>query len=394
MKINMKNYKINKTFFWINIFIIIIILIISLFLKNHLNENYIKLIIYKHNKKEKIYKLEDIFKKVKYLYLYKGNKKIGAYYPSSCMSADKKTVFLTYTIDGKNGSYVKKSVDNGTTWETLIFPQNNMWKKMTDFPTIYNLVDKQGHERLIIFCNRGEKNTKNEYNIHQTISNDNGKTWSKVKDLGNKFQCNVAFTSIIKLKNGDYMGVFHTDKEGKDINFMYVLKSISNDGGLTWSDPIIIAKTPRRYLAEPCLIYSPDKKQIVCLMRDNIHGSHYSAMMVSNDEGKTWSSPISTLPELTGDRHVVRHLPNGRLIITYRYQLRDAQDKLQAVAWIGTYNDIIKKRKGKLIKLIDSCAINGYSAIEILPNKKLLIVVYAKEKENQKYSLISIKCDL
>ena len=38
-----------------------------------------------------------------------------------------------------------------------------------------------------------------------SYSEDNGKSWSKVKSLGKP--CVMAFTSIVRLNNGDYMGL-------------------------------------------------------------------------------------------------------------------------------------------------------------------------------------------
>ena len=68
---------------------------------------------------------------------------------------------------------------------------------MRNCPSIYRLTDKQGVERLFVFCQ--------EPAMGYSYSEDRGRTWSEVKSL--EKPCVMAFSSIVKLNNGDYLGV-------------------------------------------------------------------------------------------------------------------------------------------------------------------------------------------
>ncbi len=64
-------------------------------------------------------------------------------------------------------------------------------------------------------------------------------------------------------------------------------------------------------------IRSPDGKQIALLLRENSRRRN-SHVIFSSDEGATWSWPRELPGALTGDRHVGKYTPDGRLFITFR----------------------------------------------------------------------------
>ena len=86
----------------------------------------------------------------------------------------------------------------------------------------------------------------------------------------------VVMGCVERLKNGDYMALFHDDgrfirNAGKRSNTytMRVYKTISTDGGLSWGRPVVIAEHPTAHICEPGLIRSPNGKQIAVLLREN-----------------------------------------------------------------------------------------------------------------------------
>ena len=91
-----------------------------------------------------------------------------------------------------------------------------------------------------------------------------------------------------------------------DSTYFTLYKTISEDGGLTWSYPEEIYSSDRIHLCEPGYIRSPEGDQIAVLLRENarVKNSH---VIFSNDEGKTWASPRELPNALTGDRHVLRY---------------------------------------------------------------------------------------
>ena len=111
--------------------------------------------------------------------------------------------------------------------------------------------------------------------------------------------------------------MFHDDgrfyaKNGKRTGIFTLFKTFSKDGGLTWNKPQTVFKSSEVHLCEPGLIRSPDGKKIAVLLRENSRKKN-SHIIFSEDEGKTWSSPRELPLSLTGDRHIGKYAPDGRL---------------------------------------------------------------------------------
>jgi photosystem II stability/assembly factor-like uncharacterized protein len=209
---------------------------------------------------------------------------------------------------GKGPIQFKKSTDGGLTWsDRLPTPKN--WETSLETPTIHQL----NGNRLILFSGL--------YPIRSAISDDNGATWSPLAPIGD-FGGIVAMSSVIKLKNGNYMAVFHDDgrffqKTPAEKRAFIVYKTISTDNGQTWQKPIAIAQHTEAHLCEPGLLRSPNGKQIAMLLRENSRKFN-SFVTFSDDEGQSWSTPREVPTDLTGDRHVAIYTKNKKLFITFR----------------------------------------------------------------------------
>ena len=114
-------------------------------------------------------------------------------------------------------------------------------------------------------------------------------------------------------------------------------------------------------------------------------------MCFSRDEGATWTAPVDTAPELTGDRHEGIALPDGRLFIAFRDRMINSPTYGQYVAWVGTYDDLRNARPGACrVHLLKSWAGDerfpnpsfvgdtGYSGVERLPDDTILCTTYTK----------------
>ena len=232
-------------------------------------------------------------------------------HPTTVLLEDGRTILAVYPKGhGKGAIVLKRSTDGGLTWsDRLPVPEN--WATSQETPTIHRVVDPQGKRRLILFSGL--------YPIRMASSEDDGRTWTPLEPIGD-FGGIVAMASVERLKNGDYMALFHDDGrflrgEGKKSKFR-VYKTISHDGGRTWGQPEVIAEHPDADLCEPGLVRSPDGKQIAVLLREN-RRKHNSFVIFSDDEGKTWTEPRELPGSLTGRparRQVRPRRPAVRLV--------------------------------------------------------------------------------
>ncbi len=315
-------------------------------------------------------------------------------HPTTVLLEDGKTMICVYPKGhGKGAILLKRSTDAGRTWsERQPVPDN--WSTSLETPTIHRTIDRSGKKRLILFSGL--------YPIRLSISEDDGRTWSPLKPIGD-FGGIVAMASVERLKDGRYMAVFHDDgryisatpKPQKPPVFL-VYKTLSSDGGLTWSAPVVIAKHASAHLCEPGLIRSPNGKQIAMLMRENSRKFN-SFVSFSDDEGDTWTTPRELPAALTGDRHVGRYAPDGRLFISFRDTTLESQSKGDWVAWVGRYEDIVNGREGQYrVRLMKNhkggdCA---YPGVERLPDGTIVTTTYGHWTPNELPYVLSVHLKL
>lgn len=312
-----------------------------------------------------------------------GTENIYQGHPTTALLSDSSTVFCAWSYDhgGKAGP-LAKSKDGGKTWEMVPTPTD--WGTTFNCPSLYLLRDQAGKERLMVFTARP--------GMSQTWSEDGGKTWTPVRSLGKP--CVMAFSSIVRLNNGDYLGLYHRGHEDKDRSPLTIWQSLSKDGGVTWGESTLVGEYEGKSPCEPAVFRSPDGKQLLCVMRENQRKGH-SLLMVSGDEGQTWSKPVETPWGLTGDRHMFRYTKDGRIISVFRDMAPDSPTKGHFVAWVGTYQDIVRGLSGQYrVKLLHSYAgwDCGYPGLELLPDGTFIATTYIKYKPGAaRHSVVSVR---
>lgn len=310
-------------------------------------------------------------------------------HPTTVLLDDKKTMIAVYPKGHGGGAIVmKRSADGGLTWsERLDVPDN--WSTSKEVPTLYPVTGPDGKKRLIMFSGL--------YPIRMAVSEDEGKTWTPLEPIGD-FGGIVAMSDLIRLKDGSQMAFFHDDGrflkgDGKAGQF-YVYKTRSTDGGLTWSNPVVVVTDTNADLCEPGLIRSPDGNQLAMLLRENSRQFN-SYVTFSDDEGTTWSEPVELPGALTGDRHQAVYAHDGRLFISFRDTTQVSPTKGDWVAWVGKYNDILNPRhEGQYrVRLMDNhkgadCA---YPALELLPDSTIVTTTYGHWQKGEEPYIVSVR---
>jgi hypothetical protein len=313
-------------------------------------------------------------------------------HPTTVLLEDGKTIICVYPKGHGRGAIVmKRSPDGGRTWsERLPVPES--WATSKETPTIHRVVDGDGVKRLIVFSG-----------LHPTrlaVSEDDGATWSELEPVG-EWGGIVVMGCVERLANGDYLAMFHDDGRfirpgGKRTDVMQLFKTFSRDGGLTWSDPELIYENDAIHLCEPGLVRSPDGARLAVLLRENRRRRN-SHLIVSDDEGRTWSAPRELPGALTGDRHTGRYAPDGRLFISFRDTTLESPTQGDWVAWVGTFDDIVAGREGQYrVRLMDNhhrwdCA---YPGVEVLPDGTFVTTTYGHWVAGEQPFVVSVRLTL
>jgi hypothetical protein len=135
----------------------------------------------------------------------------------------------------------------------------------------------------------------------------------------------------LKTGAGHYLAMFHDDgrllqrrTRPGEASRLHPLQDLSRaTAASAWSRPEAIFARSDVQLCEPGAIRSPDGKQLAVLLRENSRRLN-SHVIFSDDEGATWSEPRELPAALTGDRHVGRYTPDGRLFISFRDTTRES----------------------------------------------------------------------
>lgn len=317
-------------------------------------------------------------------------------HPTTVLLENSRTILTVYPKGhGRGPIMFKRSKDGGLTWsERLAVPEN--WATSLETPTIHRVVDAAGRKRLIVFSGL--------YPVRLASSEDDGAHWTPLRPVGD-WGGIVAMASVETLLTGPghYLAMFHDDgrffgakpAQQKPVVFtLYQSKSV--DGGLTWGVPQAIYQSSEVHLCEPGIIRSPNGRRLVALLRENSRQKN-SHVVMSDDEGRTWTAPRELPGALTGDRHVGKYGPDGRLFISFRDSTLESPTKGDWVGWVGKFDDIVSGREGqyrvRLMKNHDGpdCA---YPGVEVLSDGTFVVTTYGHWTAGEAPYIVSVRLRL
>ena len=315
-------------------------------------------------------------------------------HPTTVLLEDSTTMIAVYPKGHGRGAIVmKRSLDAGLTWSERIDVPDS-WATSQEVPTLYRTIDAAGTRRLVIFSGL--------YPIKRAVSEDDGHTWTELEPIG-EFGGIVAMASLERLQDGTYMALFHDDgrfigpdPQELDEPFFTVYKTLSHDGGLTWSSPQVVTSHPDVHLCEPGLVRSPDGTQMALLLRENSR-TRNSFVVFSDDEGESWTEPRELPGALTGDRHTARYAPDGRLFFSFRDTAHETPTQGDWVGWVGTYEDIVRGSEGQYrVRIMDNKHQwdTAYPGVEVLPDGTIVTTTYGHWEEGAEPYVVSVRFSL
>jgi len=315
-------------------------------------------------------------------------------HPTTVLLPDGRTLLCVYPKGHGRGAIVmKRSEDGGLTWsDRLPTPEN--WESSREVPTIHRLIDREGKARLVLWSGL--------YPARRAISEDDGRTCGPLEAVGD-WGGIVVMGSVVPIAGGRHLAMFHDDgrffaEEGsvrRPASFR-LYQTISADGGITWQEPTMIHESSPHLLCEPGILRSPDGRVLAALLRENSR-TRNSFIILSEDEGRTWSEPRELPAALTGDRHTARYAPDGRLFITFRDTTRASSTQGDWVAWVGRFEDIIAGKEGQYrVRLMDNhhrwdCA---YPGLELLPDGTFVTTTYGHWEAGESPFIVSVRLKL
>ena len=322
-------------------------------------------------------------------------------HPTTCLLEDGRTILCVYPKGhGRGGIVYKRSTDGGLTWSDRL-PTPASWATSREVPTLHRVIDAEGNKRLIMWSGL--------YPARLAVSEDDGATWGELKPVGDWGGIVVmGFVEALQSGNGNYMAMFHDDgrfigeepTDAKPRTFD-LYQTNSTDGGLNWSIPQSIFRSPEVHLCEPGCIRSPDGKTLAVLLRENARRRN-SHVIFSTDEGKTWSQPREVPLALTGDRHTGKYGADGRLLISFRCRSPKQSVKGRPfegdwVAWVGTWDDIVNGSDGLYsVRLKDNRKgyDTTYPGVEVLPDDTFVVTTYGHWSQGQEPYILSVRLKL
>lgn len=321
---------------------------------------------------------------------------------------DGKTIYAVYPQGHGRGAIVmKRSNDGGRTWSDRL-PTPESWATSREVPTIHRVVGPDGTKRLILWSGL--------YPARLAVSRDDGRSWSELQPAGSWGGIVVmGFVEALHTGPGHYMAMFHDDGRfiqggpetfwgspaGPRSNTFTLYKTLSEDGGLSWTDPETVWQGSDVHLCEPGCIRSPDGKQLAVLLRENRRQKN-SQIMFSDDEGRTWTPPREVPLALTGDRHTGKYAPDGRLLISFRCisptaKREDRPFETDWVGWVGTYEDLVHGRQGQyVVRFKDNTRGHDttYPGVEVLPDGTFVVTTYGHWDQGEQPYILSVRLRL
>jgi len=165
--------------------------------------------------------------------------------------------------------------------------------------------------RLVILADLVNKIHESRGENFLFFSSDEGATWSDPVETPGR---GIVPDKLLELASGRWILSCH-DKDPEN-GFLAQRLWYSDDHGTTWSDPVMVAAKEGLHLCEVSILEIGES--LVAFLRENSSQGWDAYKTISNDRGETWGEPIR-FPLPACHRPVAGFLNNGRILITHRF---------------------------------------------------------------------------
>lgn len=266
-----------------------------------------------------------------------------------------------FTVNSKDLPYAGK---NGYNIEYVIELFYNSYKKKDNI----FIINEKARERIKNEI-KGKKILKYKRKILQNITIEPSR------------ESDVRLLSINGLQSDRIISYFVINKPQYS---GYIYQSISNDNGKTWSPPTIaikhnLFKLKGWDIIEPKI--NINKYGVIAILTNENNEIYLSR---SKDKGSTWSYPLALFNNINGSYFRSSIYKKSMVLIFKNNKDYDEYKKGEILLWAGKVKNILKdKRTGYLIKVSNSCNVNERWKINHVSSNEV-IIIKTTETENGK----------
>ncbi|KAL3477614.1 BNR repeat-like domain-containing protein [Aspergillus californicus] len=173
----------------------------------------------------------------------------------------------------------------------------------------------------------GNMEGKPDISIYLSRLSSGEKNWSEAVKVSHDDTRSEQNPVLFHHPSGE-LWLLYTSQQGGNQDSAIVKRSISSDGGRTWSSPTILFDDPGTFIRQPVIVLDngvlvvPTFKCRVEPGAKWIGNDDISAIRTSQDQGRTWSD--FDVPQSTGAVHMeIQRLKNGSYLALYRSRWAD-----------------------------------------------------------------------
>ncbi len=204
---------------------------------------------------------------------------------------------------------LRESLDRGRTWSAKIpFTPETNGMPFWDCARIVRLPD----DRLAVTCNLMSIHGETAGDIRLWLGDPEGTKWEGPLETPGR---GIVPDKLVVLSSGRWLLSAHQPHPAH--GFLFQQLWYSDDEGRTWSDPVTVADKAGLQLCEASILQLSDGS-LVAFLRENSGEGMDGWKVMSKDEGRTWSEPVR-VPLPGCHRPTVGRLASGSILVTYRF---------------------------------------------------------------------------